>query len=182
MILYHIRSDYIWSTKGWIRVTVLRATPSVYLELQHQVQVMLPQWIDGVDNECDDNVNAIGLMLGDTGLEKWRWKHLETNRNPQSYIIYDSLHRAYCLPHLVFMAGSLAVLGDGFQGLANQIHVILIYIKAQQPETSCGASTDTVQELKSLTHQIVVGLVVLVPQKVLDSKAETKVNQKSRQQ
>lgn len=67
------------------------------------------------------------------------------------------------------MAGSLAVLCDGFQGLANQVHITLIYIKAQQPEASSGASTNTVQELKSLTHQIVVCLVVLVSQKVLDS-------------
>lgn len=30
--------------------------------------------------------------------------------------------------YLVFMAGTLAVLGDGLQGLANQVHVILINI------------------------------------------------------
>lgn len=68
------------------------------------------------------------------------------------------------------MAGSLAVLCDGFQGLANQVHITLIYVKAQQPEASSGASTNTVQKLKSLTHQIVVCLVVLVAQKVLDSE------------
>lgn len=66
------------------------------------------------------------------------------------------------------MAGSLAVLCDGFQGLTNQIHITFIYIKAQQPEASSGASTNTIQELQSLTHQIVVSLVVLVTQKVLD--------------
>ncbi len=68
------------------------------------------------------------------------------------------------------MAGSLAVLRDGFQGLANQVHITLIYIKAQQSEASSGTSTNTVQELESLTHQIVVCLVVLVAQKVLDSE------------
>ena len=60
----------------------LRATAAVYLELHHQVQAMLPQWIDGVDNQCDDNVNAIGLMLGDTGLESRIEKQLETTKSP----------------------------------------------------------------------------------------------------
>lgn len=76
------------------------------------------------------------------------------------------------MTYLVFMAGTLAVLGDGLQGLANQVHVVLINVKAKQAEASCGASTNTVQELKSLTHQIVVGLVVLVAKEVL--KAKTK--------
>lgn len=75
------------------------------------------------------------------------------------------------------MAGALTVLCDGFQGLANQVHITLIYIKSEQPEASSGASTNTVQELKSLTHQIVVRLVVLVAQKVLDS--ERKKNSQS---
>lgn len=76
------------------------------------------------------------------------------------------------MTYLVFMAGTLAVLGDGLQGLANQVHVTLINVKAKQAEASCGASTNTVQELKGLTHQIVVGLVVLVAKEVL--KAKTK--------
>lgn len=54
--------------------------------------------------------------------------------------------------YLVFMTGSLAVLCDSFQCLANQIHIFLIYIKTQQPQAPSGATTDTVQELKSLTH------------------------------
>ena len=76
------------------------------------------------------------------------------------------------------MAGSLAVLRDGFQGLANQVHIILIDVKAKQPEASSGASTNTVQELKSLTHQIVVCLVVLVAQKVLDLEHTQKKKKK----
>lgn len=67
-----------------------------------------------------------------------------------------------CFSYLVFMAGSLAVLSYGFQGLANQVYVTLIDVKAQQPEASSGASTNAVQELKSLTHQVVVSLIVLV--------------------
>lgn len=74
------------------------------------------------------------------------------------------------------MAGALAVLCDGFQGLSNQVHITLIYIKAQQPQSSGGAPADTVQELKSLAHQIVVCLVVLVAQKVLDSEQKKKGN------
>ena len=43
--------------------------PAAHLELQHQVQSMLPQGVDGVDNQGNNNVNAIWLMLGYTGLE-----------------------------------------------------------------------------------------------------------------
>lgn len=68
------------------------------------------------------------------------------------------------------MTRPLAVLCKGFQGLPHQIHVPLVDIKSQQTETSCGAPADAVQELKGLTHQIVVCLVVLVAQKVLKSK------------
>lgn len=50
------------------------------------------------------------------------------------------------------MAGALAVLSDGLQGLAYQVHITLIYVKAQQTKASGGASTNTVQELKGLTH------------------------------
>lgn len=74
---------------------------------------------------------------------------------------------------LVFMAGTLAVLGDGLQGLANQVHITLIDVKAEQAEASCGASTNAVQELKSLAHQIVVGLVVLVAKEILKAKLGT---------
>lgn len=41
-----------------------------HLKFQHQVQPMLPQGVDGIDNQCYDNVNAIGLMFGYTGLDK----------------------------------------------------------------------------------------------------------------
>lgn len=77
------------------------------------------------------------------------------------------------------MAGALAVLCDGFQSLSNQVHITLIYIKAQQPQSSGGAATDTVQELKSLAHQIVVCLVVLVAQKVLDSEQKKRKRKQS---
>lgn len=68
------------------------------------------------------------------------------------------------------MAGALAVLGNGLQSLANQVHVTLINVKAEQAQASCGASTNAVQELKGLAHQIVVGLVVLVAKEILEVK------------
>lgn len=73
--------------------------------------------------------------------------------------------------YLVFVAGTLAVLGDGLQGLPHQVHVALINVKAQQAEASGGASADAIQELESLAHQVVVCLVVLAAQEVL-SRAE----------
>lgn len=65
------------------------------------------------------------------------------------------------------MTRALTVLCDSFQGLADQVHIILVYIKAEQAEASSGASTNAVQELKGLTYQIVIRLVVLVAEKVL---------------
>ena len=41
-----------------------------YLQLQHQVQPVLAQGIDGIDDKCDDDVNAIGFVLGYAGLKK----------------------------------------------------------------------------------------------------------------
>lgn len=81
------------------------------------------------------------------------------------------------MTYLIFMAGTLAVLSDGLQGLANQVHVTLINVKAKQAEASCSASTNTVQELKGLTDQIVVGLVVLVAKEVLKAKTKNRANQ-----
>lgn len=47
--------------------------PAAHLKFKHQVQPMLPQGVDGIDNQCYDDVNAIRLMLGYTGLEKEGW-------------------------------------------------------------------------------------------------------------
>lgn len=69
------------------------------------------------------------------------------------------------------MAGPLAVLGQGLQGLGDEGHVVLIDVEAQQPQPTRGAATHDVKELQRLTHQVVVGLVVLAPQEVLLCKA-----------
>lgn len=69
------------------------------------------------------------------------------------------------------MAGPLAVLGQGLQGLGDEGHVVLIDVEAQQPQPARGAATHDVKELQRLTHQVVVGLVVLAPQEVLLCKA-----------
>lgn len=70
--------------------------------------------------------------------------------------------------HLVLMTGTLAVLSQALHSLVDESYVLLIDVESQQPESPCGAATDTVQELKGLTHQVVVILVVLVAQKVLE--------------
>ena len=57
--------------------------PAAHLELQHQVQSMLPQRVDGVHNQRYNNVNAIWLMLGYTRLEKskgWSDSMLDNNK------------------------------------------------------------------------------------------------------
>lgn len=70
--------------------------------------------------------------------------------------------------HLVLMARTLAVLSQALHCLVDESHILLIDVESQQAQSSCGAATDTVQELKCLTHQIIVVLVILVSQKVLE--------------
>lgn len=72
--------------------------------------------------------------------------------------------------HLVLLARALAVLGQGLQGLRDQVHVGLVDVEAQQAQTPRGGSTHDVQKLQRLTHQVVVGLVVLAAQEVLQSE------------
>lgn len=71
--------------------------------------------------------------------------------------------------HLVLVAGALAILGEGLQGLDDEAHVVLVDVEPQQPQTARGAAAHDVQELQSLAHQVVVGLVVLAAQEVLKS-------------
>ena len=59
------------------------------------------------------------------------------------------------------MAWSLTVFSQTFQGLVDEGYVLFIYIEPEKTKTSSSASTNTVQELQRLTHQIVVGLVIL---------------------
>lgn len=65
------------------------------------------------------------------------------------------------------MAWSLTVFGQTFQGLVDEGDVLFIYIEPEKTKTSSRASTNTVQELQRLTHQIVVGLVILATKEVL---------------
>lgn len=66
------------------------------------------------------------------------------------------------------MTGTLAVLSQALHSLVDESYVLLVNVESQQPESSSGAATDAVQELKRLTHQIIVVLVILVAQKVLE--------------
>lgn len=75
-------------------------------------------------------------------------------------------------PDLVLVAGPLAVLGQGLQGLGDESHVVLVDVEPQQPQPARGAAAHDVQELQRLTHQVVVGFVVLAPQEVLWSRAQ----------
>lgn len=76
--------------------------------------------------------------------------------------------------HLVLMTGTLAVLSQTLHSLVDESHILLIDVQSQQAQSPCGAATDAVQELKRLTHQIVVVLVILVAQKVLEMEGKKK--------
>lgn len=73
------------------------------------------------------------------------------------------------------MTGTLAVLRQALHRLVDETNVLLVDVEAQQAQASRGAATNTVQELESLTHQVVVVLVILVAQKVLKCKRKHKV-------
>lgn len=70
--------------------------------------------------------------------------------------------------YLVLLTWALAVLGQRLEGLCDERDVGLVDIKSEQTQTSGGAPTHDVEELQSLTDQVIVGLVVLAPQEVLD--------------
>lgn len=59
------------------------------------------------------------------------------------------------------MAGALAVLGQALQSLINESNILLVDVEPQQTEAAGGAATDTVKELKGLTHKVVVVLFIL---------------------
>lgn len=69
--------------------------------------------------------------------------------------------------YLILMARSLTVFGQTFQGLVDEGHILFVNIESQKTKTPGGASTNTVQKLQCLAHQIVVGLVVLATKEVL---------------
>jgi len=69
--------------------------------------------------------------------------------------------------HLVLLAGTLAVLCERLQALGDEVHVGLVDVETQQAQAPRGAATHDVQELQRLTHQVVVGLVVLAAQEGL---------------
>lgn len=77
-----------------------------------------------------------------------------------------------CMYHLVLMTGTLAVLCQALHSLVDEAYIFLIDVKSQQSQSSCGAATNAVQELESLTHQVIVVLVILVAQKVLEMYGE----------
>lgn len=68
------------------------------------------------------------------------------------------------------MAWALAVLRQALQSLVDQSHVLLVDVEPQQAQATCRAAADAVQKLKSLTHEVVVCLVALVPQEVLEGR------------
>ena len=70
--------------------------------------------------------------------------------------------------HLVLVAGALAVLRECLHDLIDQPDVLLVDVEAEQPSGgACRAAADTVQQDEGLRHEVVLGLVVLVPQQVL---------------
>lgn len=70
--------------------------------------------------------------------------------------------------HLVLMAGPLTVLSQAAEGLVDEDHVVFVDVEAEEAEAPGGASTDAVEELQRLAHQVVGGLdVVLEAQVVL---------------
>lgn len=137
-----------------------------HLQLQHQVHPLLSQWVDIIQNQGDDNINAIGLMRGNAVLQDINKNtYKETKKKFHILIFFFSSISVFW--YLVFMAGALTVLSQTLQGLVNEGHVLLVDVEAQEAEAPRGAATDTVQELQGLTHKIVIVLVILAAEEVL---------------
>lgn len=66
------------------------------------------------------------------------------------------------------MTRTLAVLSQALHSLVDETYVLLIDVESQQAQSPSRAATDTVQKLECLTHQVIVVLVILVPQEVLE--------------
>lgn len=73
--------------------------------------------------------------------------------------------------YLVLLAGSLAVLCKCFQGLNDEVDIWFIDVQAQQAQATRRTTTHDVQELKCLTHKVVVGFVILTTQEVLETQS-----------
>lgn len=69
--------------------------------------------------------------------------------------------------YLVLVARPLAVFGQALQGLVDKGYVLLVDVQSEKTKASSCAPTDTVQKLQCLTHQIVVGLIVLATKEIL---------------
>lgn len=81
------------------------------------------------------------------------------------------------MSHLVLMAGTLAILSQALYSLVDESYVLFVDVESQKTQSSCCAATDTVQELKCLTHQIVIVLVVLIAQQVLGMQENNHLKQ-----
>lgn len=68
---------------------------------------------------------------------------------------------------LVVVAGTLAVLGQGLEGLVDQSDVVLVDVETEKTEAARRRAADAVEEHQGLGDQVEVGLVVLIAQEVL---------------
>ena len=69
--------------------------------------------------------------------------------------------------YLVFMARSLAVLGQCDQCLCDELHIVGMNVETQQHQATRGHSTHTVKELKCLQNQVVTVLAMFLLTKVV---------------
>lgn len=69
--------------------------------------------------------------------------------------------------YLVLVARPLAVLSQTLQGLVDKSYVLLVDVESEETEAPGCAPTDAVQKLQCLTHQVVVGLVILATKEIL---------------
>lgn len=65
------------------------------------------------------------------------------------------------------MARPLAVFSQALQGLVDKGYILLVDVQSEETKASSCAPADTVQKLQCLTHQIVVGLIILATKEIL---------------
>lgn len=128
------------------------------LQLQNHLHSVFTQWADVVQDQRRDNVDAVGLVGNDARLKKKKQNNTEVVET-QMWNVF--LSPSIDVMYLVLLTRALTVLCEGLQGLDDEVDIWFVDVEAQQTQTSSGAPAHDVQELQSLTHQVVVGLVIL---------------------
>lgn len=67
------------------------------------------------------------------------------------------------------MARTLTIFSETFQGLVDQINVVLVDVQTKKSQSTSGAAAYTVKEGEGVTDQVIGILIILLSQVVLSN-------------